>query len=77
VNLRPEAEEITEASTPVQLLWAGICERYTYSRAEASSIMQSTPLLSIGMFVFNGDKFLEKALDSLLSQDFKDFELII
>jgi glycosyltransferase involved in cell wall biosynthesis len=39
--------------------------------------MQSTPLLSIGMFVFNGDKFLEKALDSLLSQDFKDFELII
>ena len=34
-------------------------------------------LVSIGMPVYNGDKYLEQALDSLLNQDFKDFEVII
>jgi glycosyltransferase involved in cell wall biosynthesis len=33
--------------------------------------------LSIGLPVFNGDNFLEEALDSILKQDFNDFELII
>lgn len=33
--------------------------------------------VSIGMPVFNGEKYLRKALDSLLSQTFPDFELII
>jgi glycosyltransferase involved in cell wall biosynthesis len=37
----------------------------------------SLPLLSIGLPVFNGDNFLEDALDSILKQDFRDFELII
>ncbi len=35
------------------------------------------PLLSIGLFVYNGERFIRKALDSLLSQTFTDFELII
>jgi len=35
------------------------------------------PKLSIGLPVYNGEKYLERALDSLLGQDFKDFELII
>jgi len=34
-------------------------------------------LLSIGMPVYNGEKYLIQALDSLLTQSFKDFELII
>lgn len=33
--------------------------------------------VSIGMPVYNGGKHLSNALDSLLKQDFKDFELII
>lgn len=33
--------------------------------------------ISIGMPVRNGDRFLEQALDSLLAQDFEDFEVII
>ena len=36
-----------------------------------------TPKVSIGMPVFNGDKFIREALDSLLAQTFTDFELII
>jgi glycosyltransferase involved in cell wall biosynthesis len=37
----------------------------------------ASPRVSVGMVVHNGDDFLEQALDSLLNQTFKDFELII
>jgi len=36
-----------------------------------------SPLVSIGMPVYNGEKYIRQALDSLLAQAFKDFELII
>lgn len=36
-----------------------------------------TPYVSIGLPVFNGDNFLEEALQSILSQTYADFELII
>lgn len=35
------------------------------------------PTVSVGLPVFNGDRYLEEALTSLLQQDFEDFELII
>lgn len=35
------------------------------------------PRVSIGLPVYNGENFLSEALDSLLSQTFRDFELII
>jgi len=35
------------------------------------------PWLSIGMPVYNGEKYIREALDSLLAQSFTDFELII
>lgn len=35
------------------------------------------PQVSIGMPVYNGEKYLREALDSLLAQTFDDFELII
>jgi glycosyltransferase involved in cell wall biosynthesis len=35
------------------------------------------PLVSIGMPIYNAEKYLTKSLDSLLAQDFQDFELII
>jgi glycosyltransferase involved in cell wall biosynthesis len=35
------------------------------------------PKVSIGMPVYNGERYLRQALDSLLKQDFTDFELII
>jgi GT2 family glycosyltransferase len=35
------------------------------------------PFVSIGLPVFNGEKYLESSLDSLLSQDYANFELII
>lgn len=39
--------------------------------------MSSTPLVSIGLFLYNGERFLEAAIDSILNQTFKDFELIL
>jgi len=46
---------------------------------EDNKDMQSnhTPKVSIGMPVYNGEKFIREALDSLLAQTFTDFELII
>jgi len=35
------------------------------------------PLVSIGMPVYNGERFIRQALDSLLAQDYENFELII
>ncbi len=38
---------------------------------------RTTPRVSLGMPVYNGEAFLEQALQSLLSQTFEDFELVI
>jgi glycosyltransferase involved in cell wall biosynthesis len=35
------------------------------------------PRLTIGMPVYNGERFLDRAISSVLGQDFADFELII
>ncbi len=37
----------------------------------------NTPLVSVGMPVFNGERYIRQALDSLLAQDYENFELII
>jgi len=38
---------------------------------------RSAPRVSIGMPVYNGDLFLECAIESILNQTFEDFELVI
>jgi len=44
---------------------------------EQATVTNSKPLVSIGMPVYNGEKYIRYALNSLLAQDFTDFELII
>jgi len=39
--------------------------------------MHKTHRVSIGLPVFNGEKYLRQALDSILAQTYQDFELII
>jgi glycosyltransferase involved in cell wall biosynthesis len=39
--------------------------------------LENTPTVSIGMPVYNGERFIREALDSILEQTFTDFELII
>src|SRR4249919_3267459 len=35
------------------------------------------PRVSVGMPVFNAERYLETALESILSQSYKDFELVV
>ena len=37
----------------------------------------TTPRLSIGLPVYNGEEYLAESLDALLGQSYEDFELII
>ncbi len=39
--------------------------------------MSQSPLVSIGMPVYNGEMFLRRALESLLNQEYKNLEIII
>jgi len=39
--------------------------------------MSKKPVLTIGLPVYNGEAYLREAVDSLLAQDFSNFELII
>ena len=39
--------------------------------------MEKKPRVSVGIPVYNGEDFLASALDSLLAQSFRDFEIII
>src|SRR6266516_2285733 len=40
-------------------------------------VQQHAPMVTIGMPVYNGDKFIREAVLSWLQQNFADFELII
>jgi glycosyltransferase involved in cell wall biosynthesis len=44
---------------------------------ESPATNRNSPKVSIGMPVYNGEKFIRQALDSLLDQTFTDFELVI
>jgi glycosyltransferase involved in cell wall biosynthesis len=37
----------------------------------------TSPLVTIGVPVYNGDRYLAKALDTLLAQTFDDFEIVV
>lgn len=38
---------------------------------------RDTPRVSLGMPLFNAERYLAKAFDSLLAQDYRDFEIIV
>jgi glycosyltransferase involved in cell wall biosynthesis len=40
-------------------------------------VSERIPRVSIGLAVYNGEAFLEQAIDSILAQTYQDFELII
>jgi glycosyltransferase involved in cell wall biosynthesis len=48
-----------------------------FSKEDGAQMTTDEPLVSIGMPVYNGGPFVKEALDSLLAQDYPNFELII
>ena len=47
------------------------------SSNEMGLCMSDTPLVSVGLPVFNGAKYIREALDSILAQTYPNFEVII
>lgn len=52
-------------------------ETYTLAVTEMTALTDAKPQLSIGLYVYNGERFLRGCLDSFLNQTFRDFELIV
>lgn len=46
-------------------------------RTAVDNVSSAAPLVTIGLLVFNGERYLREALESLLRQTFQDFELLI
>jgi glycosyltransferase involved in cell wall biosynthesis len=44
---------------------------------EAADARRDRPLVSIGLPVYNGERFLRETLEALLTQEFNDYELLI
>jgi glycosyltransferase involved in cell wall biosynthesis len=47
------------------------------AKMEGLTMANNAPPVSIGMPVYNGEKYIKNALESILNQTFTDFELII
>jgi len=47
------------------------------SLSESGLISRYRPKVSLGMPVYNADRYLQGAIDSLLAQSFEDFEIVI
>ena len=43
----------------------------------AAEARQSTPRVSVGLAVYNGERYIASAIECILSQSYRDFELII
>lgn len=43
----------------------------------ATTSLEEEPLVSVGLPVYNGERYLRRALDCLLAQDYSHFELLI
>jgi glycosyltransferase involved in cell wall biosynthesis len=51
--------------------------RIDLNRLDAETEDQSIPTISVVMSIYNGERYLRPAIDSILSQTFRDFELIL
>jgi glycosyltransferase involved in cell wall biosynthesis len=49
----------------------------TFPRTATSDAMTTSPLVTIGLPVYNSERYLQQSLDSLLGQTYADFVLII
>jgi glycosyltransferase involved in cell wall biosynthesis len=79
---RRTARSGTRESKVVRASFAGYGDRVSQNhpaRAKRASADRTgrTPTLGIGLPVYNGERYLRQALDSLVEQSFTDYELVI
>ena len=58
-------------------LWCTLTVRNTESNFRWSGTTMAKPRVSVVLSVFNGEKFLKEALDSIVNQSFCEFEFIV
>lgn len=71
------AEAATDGAPPEVAADRPMTDAPEEDRARAPRGVSDVPRVSMGMPVYNGEQYLARALDSLLAQDFEDFELVI
>jgi glycosyltransferase involved in cell wall biosynthesis len=54
-----------------------LVEQVRERASQAESVSGRVPALSIGLPVYNGERYLRQSIESILGQTFRDFELII
>ena len=66
---------VREPTRVYQLVLATV--RHSENGGDRGGSSKGTPLVSIGLPVYNGERYLEQSLRSLLAQTFADFEIIV
>jgi glycosyltransferase involved in cell wall biosynthesis len=61
----------------LQGIGKGTLEFMSYHFSAGAGPEMKLPMVSIGMPVYNGEKYIAQAIESFLEQEFSDFELII
>jgi glycosyltransferase involved in cell wall biosynthesis len=63
--------------SPSRLAWASGCSSTLLTLVYPGSCESTMPYVTVLMSVYNGERFLSEAIDSILTQDFRDFEFLI
>jgi len=75
LELKPDQNKVIEARR--KLLSLESDQRQSNIPVKNHYYEKDHPVVSVGLFVYNGGKYLAEAIESILMQDFEDFELII
>jgi len=77
----PEAMRLPIRRLGAEIFSVGLSESKFFGQRQAGIVLSryrsKMPRVSIGLPVYNGEKYLEEVIESLLTQTFDDFELII
>lgn len=75
LELKPDQDKVIEACR--KLLSLESDQKQSNIPVKSRYYEKDHPVVSVGLPVYNGGKFLAQAIESILSQDFSDFELIL
>ena len=75
LELKPDQEKVIEARRT--LLSLETDQKQSNIPVKNHYYEKDHPIVSVGLFVYNGGKYLAEAIESILIQDFEEFELII
>jgi len=75
LELKPDQEKVIEARRTLLSLESD--QKQSNIPVKHHHYEKDHPIVSVGLPVYNGGKYLAEAIESILTQDFEEFELII